>query len=101
MWANLLVCYQWLNDQANAQTARAKTISILEENALLNSQDASVQSNLSTFYAEDKLTRKKRWPARTPPWRWLPKIRACWPMSPKRMRTLVTASAPCNMRSEV
>ena len=58
VWANLLVSYQWLDDQANAQAARAKTISILEENALLNSQDASVQSNLSTFYAEDKLREK-------------------------------------------
>jgi tetratricopeptide (TPR) repeat protein len=58
VWANLLVSYQWLGDQANAQAARAKTISILEANALLNPQEASVQSNLSTFYAEDKLREK-------------------------------------------
>ena len=100
--ANLLVSYQWLDDQANAHPPRAKTISILEENALLNSQDASVQSNLSTFYAEDKAPRKSNCPgADSALWLWLPKIQACLPMLRKRMKTLATASAPCNMRSGV
>ena len=38
--------------------ARAKTLSLLEEYATLNSQEASVQSTLSAFYAEDKLREK-------------------------------------------
>jgi serine/threonine-protein kinase len=58
VWANLLVAYQWLNDRENERAARTKTMSLLENFATLNPQDAVVQSNLSTFYAEDKLREK-------------------------------------------
>jgi eukaryotic-like serine/threonine-protein kinase len=58
VWANLLVAYQWLNDRENERAARTKTVSLLENYATLNPQDAAVQSNLSTFYAEDKLREK-------------------------------------------
>jgi serine/threonine-protein kinase len=58
VWANLLVAYQWLNDRENERAARTKTVSLLESFATLNPQDAGVQSNLSTFYAEDKLREK-------------------------------------------
>jgi len=58
VWANLLVAYQWLNDRDNERAARTKTMGLLENFATLNPQDAAVQSNLSTFYAEDKLRDK-------------------------------------------
>src|SRR5229473_570155 len=58
VWANLLLAYQWLKDDENFRVVRAKTLSLLEEYAALNSQEAAVQSALSTFYAEDKLREK-------------------------------------------
>jgi serine/threonine protein kinase/tetratricopeptide (TPR) repeat protein len=58
VWANLLLAYQWLKDDENYKTARAKTLRLLEEYAAVNSQEATVQSSLSTFYAEDKLREK-------------------------------------------
>ncbi len=58
VWANLLLAYQWLKDDENFRIVRAKTLSLLEEYAALNSQEAAVQSALSTFYAEDKLREK-------------------------------------------
>jgi serine/threonine protein kinase/tetratricopeptide (TPR) repeat protein len=58
VWANLQLAYTRLNDGEKTRAARAKTLSLLEEYALLNSQDATVQSMLSTYYAEDKLREK-------------------------------------------
>jgi eukaryotic-like serine/threonine-protein kinase len=58
VWANLLAAYQWLKDDDKARPVRAKTLNLLEEYAALNSQEAPVQSTLSTFYAEDKLREK-------------------------------------------
>ncbi len=40
------------------RAARAKTLSLLEQYASLNSQEAPVQSMLSMLYAEDKLREK-------------------------------------------
>lgn len=40
------------------RVARAKAFTLLEQYTSLNSQDASVQSMLSTYYAEDKLREK-------------------------------------------
>jgi eukaryotic-like serine/threonine-protein kinase len=58
VWANLLLAYTWLNDKEKIRTVRARTISSLEQYALLDSKEAAVQSMLSTFYAEDKLREK-------------------------------------------
>jgi serine/threonine protein kinase/tetratricopeptide (TPR) repeat protein len=58
VWANLLAAYQWLKDDEKARPVRTKTQSLLEEYAALNSQEASVQSTLGSFYAEDKLREK-------------------------------------------
>ncbi len=58
VWANLLLACTWLKDEAKIRTVRAKTISALEQYALLDSKEASVQSMLSTFYGEDKLRQK-------------------------------------------
>jgi serine/threonine protein kinase/tetratricopeptide (TPR) repeat protein len=55
VWANLLLAYQWLKDSENSRIVRAKTLTLLEEYAAVNPQEATVQSALSTFYAEDKL----------------------------------------------
>jgi serine/threonine protein kinase/tetratricopeptide (TPR) repeat protein len=55
VWANLQLAYTWLKDDEKAHAARVKTLSLLEQYALLNSQEAPVQSMLSTYYAEDKL----------------------------------------------
>jgi serine/threonine-protein kinase len=58
VWANLLLACTWLKDEAKIRTVRTKTISALEQYALLDSKEASVQSMLSTFYGEDKLRQK-------------------------------------------
>jgi eukaryotic-like serine/threonine-protein kinase len=58
VWANLMITYQFLKDQDNYRPVRAKTLSLLEQYANMNSNEASVQSNLSIFYAEDKLREK-------------------------------------------
>jgi tetratricopeptide (TPR) repeat protein len=58
VWSNLQLAYTWLKDDENMRAARAKTLSLLEQYATLNSQEAPVQSMLSTLYAEDKLREK-------------------------------------------
>ncbi len=58
VWANLQLAYTWLKDDEMARAARSKTLSLLEQFVLLNSQEAPVQSMLSTYYAEDKLREK-------------------------------------------
>ena len=58
VWANLQLAYAWMKDGEKMRAARAKVLRLLEQYASLNSQDASVQSMLSTYYAEDKLREK-------------------------------------------
>ena len=58
VWANLQQAYIWLKDDEKMRPARAKTLSLLEQYASLNSQEARVLSLLSTYYAEDKLREK-------------------------------------------
>ncbi len=58
VWDNLLVTYQWLKDEENIRLVRAKTLSLLEQYAAMDSREALVQSGLSIFYAEDKLREK-------------------------------------------
>jgi len=58
VWANLQLAYAWLKDNDRMRAARARALSLLEQYASLNSQDASVQSMLSTYYAEDRLREK-------------------------------------------
>src|SRR6266446_4306477 len=58
VWSNLQLAYTWLKDDEKMHTARAKTLTLLEQYAQLNSQEAAVQSMLSMLYAEDKLHEK-------------------------------------------
>ena len=58
VWSNLQLAYTWLKDDENMRAARGKTLSLLEQYASLNSQEAPVQSMLSMLYAEDKLHEK-------------------------------------------
>jgi serine/threonine-protein kinase len=58
VWSNLQLAYTWLKDDKNMRAARARTLSLLEQYASLNSQEAPVQSMLSMLYAEDKLREK-------------------------------------------
>jgi eukaryotic-like serine/threonine-protein kinase len=58
VWGNLQLAYTWLKDNEKMRAARAKTLSLLEQYASLNSQEAPVQSMLSMLYAEDKLREK-------------------------------------------
>ena len=58
VWANLQLAYTWLKDDEKMHTARTRTLSLLEQYALLNSHEAPVQSMLSTYYAEDQLREK-------------------------------------------
>jgi len=58
VWANLQLAYTWLKEDEKIRVTRAKTLSLLEKYAALNSQEAPVQSMLSMLYAEDKLREK-------------------------------------------
>lgn len=58
VWANLQLAYTWLKDDEKMHAARTRTLSLLEQYALLNSEEAPLQSMLSTYYAEDKLREK-------------------------------------------
>jgi serine/threonine protein kinase/tetratricopeptide (TPR) repeat protein len=58
VWSNLQLAYTWLKDDQQMRAARAKTLSLLEQYASVNSQDAPAQSMLSILYAEDKLREK-------------------------------------------
>jgi serine/threonine-protein kinase len=58
VWANLQLAYTWLKDDRQMRAARAKTLTLLEQYVLVNSQDAPAQSMLSILYAEDKLREK-------------------------------------------
>jgi len=58
VWSGLQLAYTWLKDDEKMRGARAKTLSLLEQYASLNSQEAPVQSMLSMLYAEDKLREK-------------------------------------------
>ncbi|HVH73224.1 MAG TPA: protein kinase [Candidatus Dormibacteraeota bacterium] len=58
VWANLHQAYIWLKDDKKMRPARAKTLSLLEQYASLNSEEARVLSLLSTYHAEDKLREK-------------------------------------------
>ncbi len=58
VWANLQLAYTWLKDDEKMRDARAKTLTLLEQYALLNSQEAPVHSMLSMLYAEDKVREK-------------------------------------------
>jgi eukaryotic-like serine/threonine-protein kinase len=55
VWANLFVCYEWLNDETNTEMARVKTIERLEQAVATIPQDAHMHSMLATLYAtQDK-----------------------------------------------
>ena len=58
VWSYLQLAYAWLKDDEKMRAARAKALPLLEQYASLNSQEASVQSMLSMFYAEDNLREK-------------------------------------------
>ena len=58
VWSNLQLAYTWLKEEENMRAARAKTLSLLEQYAFLNSQEAPVQSMLSMLYAEDQVREK-------------------------------------------
>ena len=58
VWANLQQAYIWLKDDERMRPARAKTLTLLEQYASLNTQEAPILSMLSTYYGEDKLRQK-------------------------------------------
>lgn len=58
VWANLQLAYTWLKDDEKRRDARTKTLTLLEQYALLHSEEAQVHSMLGTLYAEDKLREK-------------------------------------------
>jgi eukaryotic-like serine/threonine-protein kinase len=58
VWASLQLAYTWLKDDPNMRAARAKTLALLERQAVGTPQSASVQSTLSLYYAEDGLREK-------------------------------------------
>jgi eukaryotic-like serine/threonine-protein kinase len=58
VWANLMVSYQWLNDDVNAGAARGKAQAAIEQLIAVKPQDAEAHSELGVFYAQDKLRDK-------------------------------------------
>jgi serine/threonine-protein kinase len=58
VWANLMLSYQWLNDEANATPARAKAQAALEQLLTVTPQDAHAHSELGLFYAQENLRDK-------------------------------------------
>ena len=52
VWDNLLMSYQFLNDQQNTRSVRDKTLSLLVPYVSAHSNDASAESRLSTLEAE-------------------------------------------------
>jgi eukaryotic-like serine/threonine-protein kinase len=58
VWANLQAAYTWLKDEEKIPPVRAKTLSLLEQYALLNPREAPVQSMLGMLYAEEKQREK-------------------------------------------
>ncbi|HEX3121489.1 MAG TPA: protein kinase [Candidatus Acidoferrum sp.] len=58
VWANLMLSYQWLNDQANAGPARAKAQAALEQLLTVTPTDAHAHSELGLFYAQENLRDK-------------------------------------------
>jgi tetratricopeptide (TPR) repeat protein len=58
VWSNLQLAYTWTKNEEKMRAARAKTLTLLEQYAALNSPEAPVQSMLGILYAEDKLHEK-------------------------------------------
>jgi len=53
LWANLTAGYEWLKDATQANAARARTISLLEDMVKRNPQNAESQSMLAALRAKD------------------------------------------------
>ncbi len=58
VWANLMISYQWLNDQANLGPARAKAQAAIEQLLTITPQDAHAHSILGLYYAQENLRDK-------------------------------------------
>ena len=58
VWSNLQLAYIWLHDEQQTRAVGAKTLSLLEQYAAVNPNDASAQSMLAMLYAEDQLRDK-------------------------------------------
>ena len=58
VWANLMISYQWLNDQANLGLARAKAQAGIEQLLAIRPQDAHAHSILGLYYAQENLRDK-------------------------------------------
>jgi Serine/threonine protein kinase len=58
VWSNLQFAYTGLKDDKQMRAARSKTLSLVEQYAAVNPNDAQAQSMLSMLYADDKLRDK-------------------------------------------
>ena len=58
VWANLMLSYQWLGDQASAGAARGKAKAALEQLLTVTPQDAHAHSELGLYYAQENLRDK-------------------------------------------
>jgi serine/threonine protein kinase/Flp pilus assembly protein TadD len=58
VWANLMLSYQWLNDETNARPARAKAQAAIEQLIAVTPQDAHARSELGLYYAQENLRDK-------------------------------------------
>jgi serine/threonine-protein kinase len=52
VWDNLLIAYESLHDEQNAQAVRQKTLASLEQYVLSHAQDAQAEARLSSLEAE-------------------------------------------------
>jgi serine/threonine protein kinase/Flp pilus assembly protein TadD/TolB-like protein len=58
VWANLLISYQWLKDEANIPATREKAQTAIEQALAVTPQNAKAHSLLGTYYAEENLKEK-------------------------------------------
>jgi len=58
VWQNLVMAYQWLNDERKAGPARERTIAILEETVQQKPTDSLARSILASLYAKKNLADK-------------------------------------------
>jgi Flp pilus assembly protein TadD len=55
VWANLMISYQWLNDEVRANEARSKAQAAIEQLLEVTPQDAHAHSELGRYYAQENL----------------------------------------------
>jgi Flp pilus assembly protein TadD len=81
VWANLMISYQWLNDEVRAKEARSKAQAAIEQLLEVTPQDAHAHSELGRYYAQENLRDEA-----------LSQIRTALALGPKNAEVLANAA---------